>query len=139
MPRRAIADTGPLVAYFDRRERYHDWAVSQFNVLAPPLLISEPVLTETLYLLRHFPSAIDAVLNLLATGVLQIAFSLADSLTGVRALMAKYNDTPMSLADACVVRMSEMNVNHHILTLDSDFLVYRGHGNQILALISPIK
>ncbi len=139
MRSKAIADTGPLVAYLDRRERHHEWAVAQFNTLASPLLINEPVLTETLFLLRRYPKAVDALMSLLERGVLQIDFNIADHIAAVRALMGKYSDTPMSLADACIVRMSEMNENCSILTLDSDFLVYRGHGHQLLSLISPTE
>ncbi len=65
MPQTAIADTGPLVAYFDRRERHHDWAVEQFDLLEPPLLVNEPVLAETMYLLRRHQAAVDALFDLL--------------------------------------------------------------------------
>lgn len=63
MLRAAIADTGPLVAYFDRREQHHPWAIAQFDALEPPLLVNEPILAETLFLLRRHPAAIDALMN----------------------------------------------------------------------------
>lgn len=137
MPRWAIADTGPLVAYFDRRARHHDWARAQMDALEPPLLVCEPVLAETLYLLRRYPAAVDALMGLVERGVLRIAFNLSDHVAEVRALMRKYRDTPMSLADACIVRMAELKDRHPILTLDSDFTVYRSAGHSLLSLISP--
>jgi len=137
VPRPAIADTGPLVAYFDRGERHHIWAVSQFDMLQPPLLISEPVLTEALFLLRQHPKAMDALLDLVESGVLRVAFNIGEQVADVRALMRKYRDTPMSLADACVVRMAELYGSHSILTLDSDFAIYRRFGREPLQLISP--
>jgi uncharacterized protein len=137
MPRRAIADTGPLVAYLDRAERYHAWAVSQMDALEPPLLVNEPVLAEALHLLRRYPDAVDTLMGLVEEGALRIAFSFGDHSADVRALMRKYRDTPMSLADACIVRMAELNGSHVILTLDSDFTIYRRFGRERLALISP--
>ncbi len=133
----AIADTGPLVAYFDRRERHHGWAVAQFERLAAPLLVCEPVLTETLFLLSRQPAAGDALLNLVEQGILTLGFRLDEHVGAVRALRRKYVDLPMSLADACVVRMSEIHPRRLVLTLDSDFNVYRRNGTEPLSLLSP--
>lgn len=137
MIRWAVADTGPLVAYFDRRDAHHEWAVAQFDMLAPPLLVSEPVITEALFLLRREPRVADAVLALLEENTLRVAFNLGDHVARVHALMRKYVDTPMSLADACVVRVSELHEYHAVLTLDSDFTIYRRFGREPLPLLSP--
>lgn len=137
MPRWAIADTGPLVAYFDRREAHHEWAVAQMDALEPPLLVNEPVLTEALFLLRRYPDAASALLELVERDVLRITFHLGDHIGDLRSLMHKYADIPMSLADACIVRMAEMNERHVVLTLDSDFSIYRRSGRSPLSLLSP--
>lgn len=137
MARWAITDTGPLVAYFDRREAHHEWAAAQFDTLVPPLLVSEPVLTEAFFLLRRNPEVPGALMAALERNVLCVAFNLGDHVPQVSALMQKYIDTPMSLADACVVRMSELNEHHAVLTLDSDFSIYRRFGRYPLPLISP--
>lgn len=139
MIRQAIIDTGPLVAFLDRDERYHDWSVAQIQSMVEPLLVCEAVLTEALFLLRRMPSAQLAVLNLLNNGALDISFRLADNVMETRALIAKYADVPMSLADACVVRMAELNAGHAVFTLDSDFKVYRKFGNKQLRLIAPLN
>jgi predicted nucleic acid-binding protein len=133
----AIVDTGPLVAFFDRAERHHHWVVSRIGELQPPLLICEPVLTEAAYLLGRYPTARDALFELLRTGALNIAFQVADHVDQLRRLLRKYRDTPMSLADACVVRMAEIHDRHVVLTLDSDFSFYRKHGRMPLNLITP--
>ena len=137
MARAAIADTGPLVAFFDRAERNHPWAAEQVRTLDAPLLVCEAVLAETMYLLSDLPKAQDALFELLENGALRIGLRLEEHVPELRALRRKYRDLPMSLADACVVRMAELYDKHHVLTLDSDFSVYRAHGRQPLALIRP--
>ncbi len=131
----AIVDTGPLVAFFDRSERHHGWVVARIEEIEPPLLVCEPVLTETMYLLARYPRAAGALLGLLANGALRIAFRIEDNAEALRRLLQKYRDTPMSLADACIVRMAEIHDRHDVLTLDSDFAVYRKHGRLPLPLI----
>jgi predicted nucleic acid-binding protein len=133
---RAIVDTGPLVALFDRAERHHLWVVERIHELEAPLLVCEPVLTEATYLLRRFSSAQDALFELLRNGALSIAFRIEDHLDALRQLLQKYRDTPMSLADACIVCMAE-TYDHDILTLDSDFSIYRKHVRTPLPLIYP--
>ena len=133
----AIVDTGPLVAFFDRAEQHHDWAVERIEELEAPLLVCEPVLAETMYLLARYPKAQDVVLELIHNGALSVAFRIDEHVGALRNLLRKYRDIPMSLADACIVRMSEIHERHAVLTLDSDFLVYRKHGRAPLTLIHP--
>ena len=133
----AIIDTGPLVAFFDRSERHHGWVAERVEELEAPLLVCEPVLTEALYLLARYSGAQQALFELLQNGALHIAFRIEEHVDALRRLMQKYRDTPMSLADACVVRMAEIHEQHDVLTLDSDFSVYRKHGRVPLTLICP--
>jgi predicted nucleic acid-binding protein len=134
---RAIVDTGPLVAFFDRSERHHLWAVARVEELDAPLLVCEPVLTEAAYLLARFPKAQDALFDLLQNGALVLAFRLEEHVAAIHRLLRKYRDTPMSLADACIVRMAEIHENQSVLTLDSDFTVYRKHGRVSIGLVYP--
>jgi predicted nucleic acid-binding protein len=133
----AIVDTGPLVALFDRAEQHHRWVAERINELDAPLLVCEPVLAEAMYLLARYPKAQDAVLELIQNGALSVAFRINEHIGSLRKLLQKYRDTPMSLADACIIRMSEIHDRHAVLTLDSDFLVYRKHGRAALPLIHP--
>jgi uncharacterized protein len=133
----AIVDTGPLVAFLDRAERNHAWITGCIKELQAPLLVCEPVLTETMYLLGRYPRAQDALLGLLQNGALDIAFRIEEHVGALGKLLQKYRDTPMSLADACIVRMAEIHDEHAVLTLDSDFSIYRKHGRVPIALIQP--
>jgi len=133
----AIVDTGPLVAFMDRAERHHRWVAERIDALEPPLLVCEPVLTETMYLLARFPRTQDALLGLVENGAIAIAFRVEEHVAALRRLHQKYRDTPISLADACIVRMAEIHDRHAVLTLDSDFTVYRKDGRVPLTLIYP--
>jgi predicted nucleic acid-binding protein len=133
----AIVDTGPLVAFFDRSERHPRWVAERIEELDAPLLVCEPVLTEAIHLLGHYSRAQDALFQLLQNGALNIAFQIDEHVGALRKLLQKYRDTPMSLADACVVRMAEIHERHAVLTLDSDFLVYRKNSRMALTLIHP--
>jgi predicted nucleic acid-binding protein len=133
----AIVDTGPLVAFVDRAERHHRWVAERIEQLDPPLLVCEPVLAEVMHLLARFPAAQDAIFGLLENGALSVALRVEDHVPALRKLHRKYRDRPMSLADACIVRMAELHERHAVLTLDSDFSVYRKHGRIPLALIHP--
>ena len=135
--RAAIVDTGPLVAFLDRAEHHHHWVVERIEELDTPLLVCEPVLAETMHLLARFPRAQDALFGLLENGALTITFRIDEHISALRKLHQKYRDRPMSLADACIVRMAEIYERHAVLTLDSDFSVYRKHGRVPLALIHP--
>lgn len=137
--RPAIVDTGPLVAFLDRAEQHHRWVVTQVAQLDPPLLVCEPVLAEAMHLLARFYRGQDALFGLLQNGALKIAFRIEDHVAALLGLHRKYRDRPMSLADACIVRMSEVYPRHAVLTLDADFTVYRKHGHEPLALIHPSK
>lgn len=133
----AIVDTGPLVAFLDRSERHHRWVADRIEELEAPLLLCEAVLTEATYLLARCPAAQDLIYRLLENGALLVAFHADEHIAALRKLQRKYRDTPMSLADACIVRMAELHDRHSVLTLDSDFSVYRKNGNVPLRLIHP--
>jgi len=132
----ALIDTGPLVAYFVRSEINYAWAVETFKQLRRPALTCEAVIAEACFLLarRNIPPA--RLLTFLQRGDLEIGLALGDEAGPVRALMERYANVPMSLADACLVRLAEMT-GLPICTLDSDFLIYRAHGRNALNLIVP--
>jgi predicted nucleic acid-binding protein len=134
---RAIVDTGPLVAFFNRAERHHHWASDHIEELEPPLLVCEPVLVETAFLLAPYPGTQDALFELLHSGALIIAFRIEEHVAALRRMLAKYSDRPMSVADACIVRMAEIHEGHPVLTLDADFSIYRKYGRVPLTIIHP--
>lgn len=135
--KRIIADSGIVAALIDKREQFHAWAKSQAETLPVPFLTCESVISESCFLLHHIHDGEQTVLSYVGRGILQIDFSLAAEIQAVEKLMRKYRDVPMSLADACLVRMSELADDSAIFTLDSDFHIYRKNGRQKIDLVIP--
>ena len=137
MKKHVLMDTGPLVASLNRRDRYHRWAKARLSELEPPISTCEPVLAEACFLLRDTPGGGAAVLTLVERGVLLVDFQVTPHARSLATLMTKYADVPMSLADACLVRMTELDGRRAVMTLDGDFLVYRRHGRQVIPVMMP--
>ena len=137
MIQKALLDTGPLVAALNRRDQYHLWATAQLARISPPLLTCEAVLSEACFLLQNLKGASEAVVKLVNNGLLKVPFCLEEEASPVKTLLARYSDVPISLADACLVRMAEQHSNSVLLTLDSDFRIYRKHGRQVIPVIMP--
>ena len=135
MARSVLVDAGFLIALLSRRDRHHPWAAAQSPGLAPPWKTCEAVLSEAFHLLgvRGRPG----LAALLRRAAVVPAFDLAEELERVLILMQKYADVPMSLADACLVRMSETLADPVILTTDADFRVYRRHSRQVVPCMTP--
>ena len=134
---RIAIDTGPLVALLNRRDRHYEWVREVLDTVEPPIFTSEPVVSEACFLLSSVRDGQDAVLELLSKGILKVDFRLSTEVDTLRALMKKFANVPMSLADACLVRMSELEPRCQVLTLDSDFRVYRRNGRQTIPTIMP--
>jgi len=133
-----VIDAGPLVAIIDRGDQYHDWAIAQVRSMPDAALITcEAVISETYFLLHRSPLGVATLLAYLNEAIVRLDFSLGTNLTPVTTLMRKYHDVPMSLADACLVRMSELHDRARVFTLDSAFKRYRRHGRQSIPLIAP--
>lgn len=135
MARNCIVDSGALVALLDTREQHHFWARETLLRQPQPWLTCEAVVSEALFLL-HEPHAL-ALDQLLRQGHLQLAFNLAHELSRVLDLRAKYATVPMSLADACLVRMTETLAEPVVVTTDADFRIYRRHGRQVIPCLMP--
>jgi predicted nucleic acid-binding protein len=135
--RHVLVDTGPLIALLDRREQHHAWVQAQFAEISPPLLSCDAVLGEACHLARRTNVGTQAVLELFERGVLTLAFRLHENLFEVSSLMQRYASMPMSLADGCLVRLSELVGECTIFTLDSDFKIYRRHKKQKIPLLMP--
>ncbi len=137
MKRNVLVDTGPLVALINRREQSHNWVIAQLANIAYPLLTCEAVITEACFLLHHIYGGEAALISLLSSGNLEIPFRLNDEFQAVSQLMTRYQSVPISLGDACLVRMTELSPESGLLTLDSDFLIYRKNRNETISLIIP--
>ncbi len=132
-----LLDTGPLVSFLASGLKHHTWVVEQWKRLQPPLLTCEPVLTEASFLLKREGHEADALFALLERRVIRVALSVEKEQSDLRALMHRYRNRPMSLADACLVRLSEMHTAGEVFTLDSDFRIYRRHGNRLIPVLVP--
>ena len=133
---RVILDTSVLVALLSKGDRNHDWAVSQWAQVSPPALTCDAVISETCFLLKR-RYLIEAVFEMIEVEAIAIAFDLQEEASNVRVLMSRYESVPMSFADACLVRMTEQIPNSAVITLDSDFKIYRKHRNEAITIILP--
>lgn len=135
--RKFLTDTGPVVALLDRRDRYHEWAKAQVAGIDPPLYTCEAVLSEACFLLQKTPGGPQNVLGLVRRGLLVVAFSVQDEASTLGSLLMRHSNVPMDLADACMVRLAELNPGSLLLTIDSDFEIYRMHGRSPIPIVKP--
>jgi predicted nucleic acid-binding protein len=132
-----LVDTGPIVAFLNGRDRYHEWSKEIFAGLESPVVTCEAVLSEACFLLRRSRGGSDAVVKLVERGLIRLPLRLESDSASVRRLLARYAGVPMSLADACLVRLSEQISGSSVLTLDRDFKIYRKHGRNIIPTLMP--
>jgi len=136
MSKSTLIDSGVLIALLSRGDRYHDWAVATVSGLRRPFLTCEAVITETCFLLSRNAQSHQRVFELLERRAVILSFNLAEEFQVISALMTRYQTVPMSLADASLVRMAEIYSNSQVLTLDSDFQIYRMNRDQVIPTIS---
>ncbi len=134
-----LTDAGPLVALLNRNDEHHRWSREQFSHIREPLLTCEGAVAEAAYLLQTDGLPPWGVLELIEFKIVAVSFVLETHLDRMLLLMKKYADTPMDLVDACLVTMTEANRDCRLLTLDSDFRIYRRFERQVIPLITPAK
>ncbi len=135
MKTKVIVDTGPLVALLNRTDAAHSWVMQKMSDIAPPMLTCEAVLAEATYLTRQMPGARAALIEMIGEGFLSIGMAVADHHSALLGMIKRYADVPMSLADACLVRLAELYPQSPVFTLDKDFNIYRKNGRQVVAVI----
>jgi len=133
-----ICDTGPLVAYLNRNDPYHSWAVAVMKQVRSPMLTTEPVLTEVAYFLRTDQIDVDPLFQLLERDAVRLDLPVATHWPRLRTLMARYDQ--MDLADASIVVLSERHPRSQVVTVDRrDFSIYRRNDRQVIDFIAPPK
>ncbi len=133
---KGIADTGFLVAFANRRDRYHAWAVRLAAEITAPLLTCEAVLAESAFHLRDA----GLVLEMVETGLVTLAFDLAGNRDHLADLARRYADREPALADLCLIRMSELHPRHVVITVDrTNFRVYRRNKRDAIPLVCPTE
>jgi uncharacterized protein len=131
---KGIADTGFLVAFANRDDMHHDWAVGLAARVTEPLFTCEPVLAETAFHLQ----SVSVTLAMVTEGLVTIAFECSDHLPQLAALAKRFSDRQPDLADLCLIRMSELYPRHSVLTVDrEDFRVYRRNKRETIPVICP--
>jgi predicted nucleic acid-binding protein len=123
------------LALTHQRDQYHQWARAEAANLKAPFLTCEAVWSEAWFLLRQLPLAQAKLLRLFADGLIQIRFNASDEIASLSDLLRRYANVPMSVADACLVRMSELHDDCVVFTTDSDFNIYRRSGNRLIPVI----
>jgi predicted nucleic acid-binding protein len=135
--KRTFVDAGPIIASLVAADKHHAWAREVWAQLEPPVHTCEAVLSEAQYVVKRLGGNPIAVLEFLRNGVIQVAFRVEDEVGRLLELQRTYADVPMSLADACLVRMTELHEHCRVLTTDSDFRIYRRNRRQIIPLLAP--
>jgi predicted nucleic acid-binding protein len=131
-----IMDSGPLVAWFSTRDSHHEWATRIFENLSAGVLVCEAVLAEVCHLVAKDGVPAATVLKLVEQNDL-VLVSLVGEISAIRALMERYQDAPMDFADACVVRMAELNSKATVCTTDGHFRFFRKLSGEIIDLLAP--
>jgi len=130
-----LVDAGFLIAFQSHHDDHHNWALMQSSQVLLPWKTCEPVLSEAFHILAR--DGRSALASLMRRSAVVSAFALNDQRDAVLNLMQKYADVPMSLADACLVRMSEVLPDPIVLTTDSHFRIYRRHSRQVVPCAMP--
>jgi len=121
-----LVDAGPLVALVVRSDPAHTACMRSLSRMRGGLVTVWPAFTEAMHLVARYEGAIDAVWGLLASTAIAVARLDEDDVPRMRALMAKYRDLPMDLADAAIVRVAERERIRTVFTVDRrDFQIYR--------------
>ena len=133
-----LLDTGPFVALLCVDDPHHLWARDILSRHRGALLTCDAVLSETCFVLRRDHRDPEAAFQMIERGIVRLAFNLAEEFAAVQALFSRYRNVPASLADACLVRMSEQHAGAKVMTLDSDFLIYRKTRSKPVPVLTPL-
>ncbi len=135
--RNTLIDSGPLVAFLDRRDQWREWAAAEFQKATDAFQTCDAVLTEACFLLSGVSGAVGRLQQLIKEQALQSVFFSGPEACSLLSLMERYASVPMSFADACLVRMSELLPGSTVFTTDSDFRIYRRNRRQIIPILCP--
>lgn len=134
-----LIDTGPLYAFFNKRDQWSWWVGKILGEFNPPLYTCESVISETVFLLQRSSMEVGGLMELITRGhlIVEPAFESNNNQKRIQETLTNYQNIPASFADACLVCMAENDDMSEIMTLDSDFTIYRTSNGEPLSLISP--
>lgn len=135
-----LIDTGPLVALVDKADNAHQKILAAFQSLTSAPLTTLPCLTEAFYLIGEIAgwNGQKTLFALLMSGAIEIHASTDSEMKRIGELMEQYNDKPMDFADASLVALAETFNIKTIITLDSDFYIYKIHGKDAFDVVAII-
>ncbi len=135
MAANVLVDAGFLVAILTDRDSNHRWAATIAEQHPPSWTTCDAVVSEAFYLLG--PQGASSLIETLRRGAVACPFQFQANTKEVLVLLQKYADVPMSFADACLVRMTEILPDPVLLTTDHGFRIYRRHSRQALPCVMP--
>lgn len=130
-----LVDASFLVALWRRNDQHHEWAIREAQLHPPPWLTCEAALSEADHLLS--PDGCATLRTACRRGAIILTSFEGDALLPLLDLLDKYADVPMSLADAGLVRLTEIMPNSLLLTTDTDFKIYRRLGRRVIPTRMP--
>lgn len=139
LARTVLVDTGPLVALIDRHDSRHSWASAKMDSFSSPMITCTAVISEAVFLLNYLNNGVETLFSFIDEGIVEVRNPYPDKKDVIHKLTLKYDNISPSLADLCLVVMTEEFNSCEVFTIDSDFLVYRDSNGTRLDLISPYK
>jgi uncharacterized protein len=137
---RVLIDTGPMVALFSERDGHYQRCSAALVAITPPLLTCWPVITEAAWLLRKRPDTLHKLFESFNGGLFALLSLQTDDLAAIAALMKRYEDAGIQLADAALVHLAEREDIRTVFTLDRrDFSIIRLKRNRVLKLIPEVR
>jgi uncharacterized protein len=129
-----ILDAGPLIAALNKADHFHKWSCDILQTVGPPFYTCPEALAEAAAMTAQ-PAAI---VEMIQAREIILDFNLADHTDPILRLLKKYRDRQMDLADACIVRMTELTQDCRVITVDrNDFQIYRRNGRDIIPTLLP--
>jgi predicted nucleic acid-binding protein len=134
-----LLDTGAIVALLDATDNFHQRCAVALAELRAPLITCEAVIAESCYLLRNVEGAAEAILQSVAEREFLLPIGLSEMTADVQRIFRKYRDRQMDLADAALIHLANEFQTADILTVDSDFHVYRWGRNNVFRVLVPLR
>lgn len=137
--RKCLIDAGPLIALFDKSDNYHGQILKFMQKFEGRLVTTWAVVTEVLYMLDFNIQVQTDFLRWIGRGALEIPEFSLDHISRIIELSQKYSDIPMDFADATLIVLSETEKINEIITIDSDFHIYRNIRKEMLKNIFDVR
>ncbi|TGM60108.1 type II toxin-antitoxin system VapC family toxin [Leptospira meyeri] len=125
MKNAALIDSGPIIALFNSKDKFHKPTLKFLKSYTGELISTWPVVTEVVYILSFSVHAQTDFLEWIERGSVQIVDLNLEDLKYIKNRMKKYSDLPMDLADASLMCISEKKGIERIISIDSDFSIYK--------------